>query len=286
MLDEHFSTPRTVDRIRSLWLGPAIELYVDLIVERRHAPATIRLHVQSLVQFDAFATAAGASSWNDLPALVGPFVEHRLAEHCGPGVRREGRASVKSRARVPVEEMLQLVVPGFVRSSGRAAATPFVEQAPGFFDYLRDERGLRPATLHKYDHHLRAFEGYLQQVGAGQLYDITPSLITAFAIDRGQRLGRHGMKGCAASLRGLLHYARRQGLISADLARSVPRGRDYRQASIPRAIGWDDVQRMLDGVDRRSAVGRRDYALLLLLVSYGLRAREVAAMRLDDIDWK
>jgi integrase len=43
---------------------------------------------------------------------------------------------------------------------------------------------------------------------------------------------------------------------------------------------------MLDGVDRRSAVGRRDYALLLLLVSYGLRAREVAAMRLDDIDWK
>jgi site-specific recombinase XerD len=286
MLEDHFSLLRTVDRIRALWLGTAIERYVDWLADRRHAPSTIRLRVQVLVHFDAFAAESGAASWNELPALAAPFVAQWIEQHCGASARPQSRILAKSRAGAAVEEMLQLVVPGFVRPSLRAATIPFLDKAPGFFDYLREERGLRPATLHGYEHHLRVFEDYLQQVGVSRLLDITPSLISAFVTVRGRRLSRHSMPGVSNSLRGLLHYAHRQGLIPADLARSVPRGRSYSQASIPRAISWDDVQRMLDGVDRRSAVGRRDYALLLLLVSYGLRAREVAAMRLDDIDWK
>src|SRR5439155_16496623 len=55
---------------------------------------------------------------------------------------------------------------------------------------------------------------------------------------------------------------------------------------LPRAIAWGEVHQMLEKVDRRNPVGKRDYAILLLLVTYGLRAREVAALSLDDIDWK
>jgi len=65
----------------------------------------------------------------------------------------------------------------------------------------------------------------------------------------------------------------------------VPRGRVYRQASIPRAIGWADVERLLASIDRRSDLGKRDYAILTLLTSYGLRAREIVALCLDDLDW-
>src|SRR5207249_5505508 len=60
----------------------------------------------------------------------------------------------------------------------------------------------------------------------------------------------------------------------------------YRLAKIPRSITWDEVRRLLETVDRRAPAGRRDYAILLLLVTYGLRAREVAALTLDDIDWR
>ena len=73
--------------------------------------------------------------------------------------------------------------------------------------------------------------------------------------------------------------------MATDLVRSVPRGRIYRQASIPRAIGWQDVERLLTSIDRRSILGKRDYAILTLLASYGLRAREIAALCLDDFDW-
>lgn len=71
-----------------------------------------------------------------------------------------------------------------------------------------------------------------------------------------------------------------------DLGRCVPRGRVYRQASIPRAISWEDVERLLASIDRRSDLGKRDYAILTLLASYGLRAREIAALCLDDFDWR
>ncbi len=60
----------------------------------------------------------------------------------------------------------------------------------------------------------------------------------------------------------------------------------YRLSSIPRSIGWEQVEQVLAGIDRRASCGRRDYAMLLLLATYGLRACEVAALTLDDIDWR
>ena len=55
---------------------------------------------------------------------------------------------------------------------------------------------------------------------------------------------------------------------------------------MPRSISWEDVQRLLDDVDRRTPVGKRDYVILLLLVTYGLRAAEVAGLTLESIDWE
>ena len=86
-------------------------------------------------------------------------------------------------------------------------------------------------------------------------------------------------------MRVFLRYLHRENIIPADITRALPRGRKYKQSSLPRGIPWADVQRVLDGVDRRSSVGKRDNAVMLLLASYGLRAREVAALELDDLDW-
>ncbi len=60
----------------------------------------------------------------------------------------------------------------------------------------------------------------------------------------------------------------------------------YRLSGIPRSIRWEQVEQVLCGIDRRSACGKRDYAMLLLLTTYGLRGCEVAGLTLDDIDWR
>ena len=195
------------------------------------------------------------------------------------------RRCVHSLGSVPVEQLLRLLLPDFVGTQ-RCVTPPFQASVSGFFDYLREERGLRSTTIHRYVHHLRAFEAYLQRVDADDLRELTPALLSTFLIDSAQQLRPGGVKGRSGTLRVFLRYLHRQGVIATDLSRAVPRGRGYTQASLPRAIPWTEVQRVLEVVDRRAPVGKRDYAILLLLISYGLRAREVSALQLEDFDWK
>lgn len=75
-------------------------------------------------------------------------------------------------------------------------------------------------------------------------------------------------------------------VVRGDLWKTVEWPQAYRLSTIPRSISWDDVGRVLATADRRTPCGKRDYALLLLLATYGLRSREVAALTLDDIDWR
>ena len=285
MLERYFVLPRTVDRIHALWLGSAIERYAGWLDEHRASAATVRRHVHTLVHFNHFACARDVTTWDELPSHVQPFVDQWM-ETRGAWCRGKPEQSVvHANARVPVEQMLRLVVPGYIGTIHRVGL-PFLDGAPGFFPYLSDEKVLRAVTRDGYACQLRVFETYLQRFGVVRLADISPPQIATFLIERAQRVGPAGMQGCTGSLRVFLRYLHRQGVISTDLSRSVPRGRGYKQASIPRAITWADVQKVFDGVDRRSPIGKRDYAILMLLASYGLRAREIAAMQLDDLDWK
>ena len=88
-----------------------------------------------------------------------------------------------------------------------------------------------------------------------------------------------------SALRSLLRYARYRGEVTLDLAAAVPIVANWSMPSIPRAIAADHVRQLLASIDRDTAIGRRDYAIVLLLARLGLRASEVALLELDDIDW-
>lgn len=287
MLERHFVRPQTLDRIRASWLGPAIEQYVMWLTERGHAARNLAHRVPLLLRFGTFAQARGATRYADLPPHVGPFVEgwvtrpdHRRAP--GPPRPRFARE-----IRGPIEQMLRLVVPGFVgHTRQRVPREPLADRAPDFYAYLRDERGLRDETVAHYGHHLRQFDAYLRDIGLEDLRALSPVVLSGFLTDRSRDLQRTGVRDRCGVLRVFLRYLHRQGLLARDLSGTVEAAPVYRLATIPRSITWDEVRRMLDTVERRTVVGRRDYAMLLLLVTYGLRAREVAALTLDDLDWR
>jgi integrase len=88
-----------------------------------------------------------------------------------------------------------------------------------------------------------------------------------------------------SALRSFLRYASFRGDVALDLAASVPVVPNWSMPAIPRAITPDQTRQLLASIDRRSAVGRRDYAILLLLARLGLRSGEVALLELEDIDW-
>jgi integrase/recombinase XerD len=283
MLDQYFVRPESADRLRALWLGPAIERYAEWLTARQAARDTARQHLRALVDFNQFAQRRGVQRWDELPALVDDFVRYRFRLHGKWCKTKKDRDSVRSQSRGPVEQLVRLLVPA--AGTVRAEVWPFQAEAPGFLRYLREERGLRPGTLRLYAHHLRLFEAYLQRVGTGRLDGVSPALLSQFIAERAKKIGSGSVQNQGGILRVLLRYLHRQCILPKDLSRAIPRGRIYRHASIPRAIPWSEVQRVLASIDRRSKLGKRDYAILMLLATYGLRAQEVASLELSSIDW-
>lgn len=283
MLESYYVRPQAVGRIRASWIGSEIECYVVWLAEQRYSRASVRRRVPVLVAFGEFARAGGARSIGELPAHVDEFVAERVPELAQLGAVA-ARERVKN-VRGPVEQMLRLVVPGFTGRRRPLLEVPFIDELPGFFEYLLCERGLRRTTLQGYGCYLRSFEGYLRRVGVKHLVELSPALISAFVAERSAGLATASVGLLCGALREFLRYAHRQGVLASDLSKTVDRPRTYRLSDIPRSITQAEVSQVLACVDRSSTRGKRDYAALLLLATYGLRSREIAAMTLDHIDW-
>lgn len=286
MLERYFLKPESVDRIRACWLGESIERYVSNLSEQGYASSSIKRRVPVLMHFADYAAEHGATCLEDLPEQVEAFVQVCLDTHQGDdhGLRGAGR-SLADTLRHPIRQLLDLLLPAQCWSSHAFEPWPFAEEVPNFFAALREERGLRPATLALYACHLRGFERYLQGCGAVALGTLSPAVLEGFLNASGSNLAPGSLGMLCAHLRIFLRYLHREGLLGTDLSVHVDSPRQYRLATLPRAITWDEVDQLLAGVGRRSAVGKRDYALLVLLTTYGLRARELADLRLEDLDW-
>jgi site-specific recombinase XerD len=285
MLEHFFVKPQTVDRIMGCWLGAQIDQYVTALCEQDYAARSIYRRVPILTAFADFTAARNVDRTDHAEALVEAFaadwLSARRADRSADACRRN-RNFVEG----VVRHFFSQVVSKSVSTKCRAAwPTPFAARVPGFFDYLREERGLRPSSILHYQHYLRGFERYLRDIGC-EVTTLSLPLVTGFVTTQASDIGPRSMTGLASTLRVFLRYLHREGLLQHGIGKLVEAPRHYRLADIPRSISWDSVQQMLDQVDRRTVVGRRDYAMLLLMITYGLRAREVATLTLDDLDWK
>jgi integrase/recombinase XerD len=284
MLEKYFVKPSTVDRIQGSWMAAEIENYVVWLVANSYSPRSILYRVPIVFEFGEFAGARGASAVSELPAHVEAFVADRVARH---DARTRSTRPMDREVRGPVQQMLSVALPGFEPSGRRHHGQPFADVLPGFFDYLVQERGLRPGSVLGYRHHLGRFKAYLRRIGLESIQALSPATLSAFVVEQaGAGLAKTTVRDCAGVLRVFLRYAHREGVLASDLSAAVGWPQVYRLSNIPRSISWADINAVLAGVERRTQAGRRDYAILLLLVTYGLRGREVAALTLDDIDWK
>jgi len=157
--------------------------------------------------------------------------------------------------------------------------------AQAYERYLREVRALARATIVNYLPFIHDFlkdcfgDGRvtLSRLGAGD--------VVRFVQRQVPRLHLKRAKLMTSALRSFLRYLRFRGDITLDLVAAVPIVANWSMPSIPRAIATDQVRQLLASIDRHTAIGRRDYAILLLLARLGLRSGEVASLELDDLDW-
>lgn len=163
--------------------------------------------------------------------------------------------------------------------------TPAEDCVEAYEQYLREARGLAKATLTNYVPFIRDFRKECFGDGPLTLSRLCSGDVVRFVQRQVPRLHLKRAKLMTTALRSFLRYVCYRGDITLDLAAAVPIVANWSMTSIPRAIAADQVDQLLVSIDRGSATGRRDYAILLLLARLGLRSGEVAFLELDDIDW-
>lgn len=157
----------------------------------------------------------------------------------------------------------------------------------GYRRYLMEERRLHPRTVRRY---LGAAQPFLcTRLLRGAQLDLahlSARDVTAYVAARCPHQSQSNAAWTVAALRSLLGYLHVAGRIPRSLSKAVPSPCCWRLAGLPKALEASQVQRLLQSCDRRTRIGRRDFAILSLLARLGLRAGEVAALCLEDIDWR
>jgi len=163
--------------------------------------------------------------------------------------------------------------------------TPVERYAQAYERHLRETCALAEATILNYVPFIRNFLKKRFGDGPVVLSRLCARDVVRFVQRQAPRLHRKRAKLMTSALRSFFRYTRYRGEVELDLAAAVPVVPNWSMPSIPRAIPTDQVHQLLASIDRQTATGRRDYAILLLLARLGLRSSEVVFLELDDIDW-
>jgi site-specific recombinase XerD len=225
------------------------------------------------------------------PETVCSFLRNRLriyrrhhgrSPHDMRGWRISETSGIRMLLRLVHQQYPQISVPANEREA-------FHQQVcEGYVHWLSDMRGLAAETVSDRCVRAQQFLRWLGMRGAKELlHTLTVADIDAYLKWRAPMLRRPTCKGLALCLRCFLRYLFAHGLITRDLAPVVMSPTLYAFESIPSALRAEDVNAVLESTRQdRTPVGLRDYAILMLLSTYGLRAGEVVRLRLEDVEWR
>ncbi len=153
--------------------------------------------------------------------------------------------------------------------------------------YLEEIRGLAPSTV---THHSTTVAEFLAHLSYEDNPSCLPALqapdVEAFVVKIGRRLSRASLQHSVSHLRSFLRFLATRNQAPAGLDGQIDTPRIYRGERLPRSLPWETVRMLLRSIDRSTPMGRRDFAMLLLIATYGLRPSEVVGLTLDDIDWR
>jgi site-specific recombinase XerD len=268
-----FVDPSLLQRLRVGPLAPHFDAYLKQIEQEGFLPSSAPMQMYAIARF---------SNWLhdrrlDLHQVNEATVERFLQRD--PGIAHSGEVA-------PLRRLLAML--------RKIEVTPAKPPEPGncrqrFVDeyrrYLLQERGLAKTSLLNYVPFAEQLLTDRFSQSNMDLSELTARDVTKFLQVRARQLRPGRAKLLVTALRSFLRYLRHQGQISIDLAGCVPSVAAWSFSTVPKFLPAGTVQQILDHCDRNTPDGKRNYAVLLLLARLGLRACEIVALSLNDIDW-
>lgn len=277
MLEEFFEEGAVALRLRADRLGPHLDTFSTLVSRLGYARSSARAQLNLLVDLGQWLKG-NALGVGDLGAAV---VERFVVDRRGAWRPRRSDARTLRRflAHLRAGGVLPTVQPQIEDSALVLLKTRFEA-------YLITQRGLVVGTGLRYWPFVRDL--LLERFGEKpiRVHDLTAHDITRFLLRHVQDRTPKGAQPMVSALRSFLRFLFRHGETECDLSAAVLTVASWRLAEVPKYLKPAAVECLLASCDRSSPIGRRDYALLLLLARLGLRAGEVVTMELDDLDWR
>ncbi len=255
-------------------LAPFAEQYRERLKERGYARWSVISLERQVVHLNRWLDAEGLGA--------GQLNERRLEAFVG-FVRADGR--------VPswLSRPDQVCMLGLLRELGVVPAPVPAPLSPGealmgsFERYLLSERGLAASTVAGY---VAEASRFVAGLGTGSLDRVTAADVTAAVLARSETVSVSTTQSFVVGMRAFLRFCFVEGLVEVDLSEAALSVTVRRRSSLPLGISADDAAALLGSCDRRTGIGRRDYALLMIMLRLGLRRSEVSGIRLEDIDWR
>jgi site-specific recombinase XerD len=257
-------------------LGVYLDSYKALLQEQGYSRGSTYLHLRIVADLSRWLRREGLGA-EDLD-------EHTVKRYLKSHRRFVDR--YRGASFVPYKFLGMLRARGIVNQSPQPVPDACEVAVAKFKQYLAQERGLSVSTQHDYTRFAHQFLRERFGCGPLQLSGLSAADVTGFVQRHVHELSPRSVQHIVASLRAFLRYLRYGGEITSDLAACVPTVPNWSHSMLPRFLQPGQAQQVLDHCDRRSTRGLRNYAILLLLARLGLRACEVVAMTLDDIDWE
>jgi len=265
--------PRCHTRFSSLpVLGPHFDGFVTWLRSQGYPRLPIRSRIRAARRLDGLLRRRGVRSPGDLTAS-------ELLAYAPKDSQKDIDLAAVVRSLVQYFEERHALAP--------AGSTPGQELLASYRLYLEGVRGIAARTV---SHHAATTRELLVHLGHDRdphrLRALDQRRIEDFLAVRGTRVGRESLQHEVAHLRSFLRFLAARGLAPAGLDARIDTPRVYRGERLPRALPWETVQAFLHSIDRSTPMGRRDYAMFLLVVTYGLRSCEVVSLTLEDIEWR
>jgi site-specific recombinase XerD len=256
-------------------LSPHIHRYLDEIREQGFASLSRYEQVHVLAMFGCWLERKGHCVGAINEAVIIDFQNHHLKSGYGSNA---GAATLR---RLLV--MLRKI--GVIMAAEEAHASPSEQLAKAYNRYLLEKRNL---SCHSVASLLRFVLRFLSEKFNGRQPDlsaINACDVTEFVRRHARRHGPHNARDLVKAMRSFLRYLYSEGLVEADLSLAVPKVARWSFSTLPKHLAAAQVRQVLLACDRSTPLGRRNYAILLLLARLGLRAGEVMGLNLEDIDW-
>jgi site-specific recombinase XerD len=256
-------------------LGQYMDSYAANMLEKGYAKPTVLAHIRLLADFSRWLAKHRLTAEEITRELFPSYLRSRRSRHW-----RLTHSDPSA-----LSQMLSLLVRlGVIQESPQSPPTPAAQLQDEFRAYLEQERGLAAPTVGRHLFFIGKFLAERFGTGPVDLSTLSGSDVIEFVRRRARSMKPEYAKSQNSALRSFLQFERYRGHLHTDLAACVPSVANRDLSTLPKGIPPHQAELVLGSCDRTTSVGRRDYAILLLLARLGLRAIELVRLRLEDLD--